>query len=215
MRLFGWLLLLLSPLAQAAVGISTANFPDGLQSPYTGNTASKGEIRFDYNAQLVSNPDTVLAAKSVTPNSGSTLSTCNTANCTASGTAAPTQDAGAFPATSGFTATLDVPYQGNQSLAGNGSNRYQRISLNSEAQLTINGAGQTFYIHQLDLGYKTTLRLSAGDYWVRSLSTNSEVQIQVQGSGTVRLFVYNDWSLGASMLVNSPAVNSSGTPNKL
>lgn len=215
MRLLALCLLgLVCPLAQGAIGISAANFPDGLQSPYAGNAASKGEIRFDYNAQLLGNPDSVLAAKTVTRNNGSNLNTCNTANCMASGVPAATQDAGAFPSTAGFTSTLSLPSQGNQTLAGNGSNQYRQISLNSEAQLTINSAGQTFYVDQLDLGYRSILRLSPGDYWVRSLSTNTESQIQVQGTGLVRLFVRDNWSMAASMLINSPAVNAGGTPNR-
>lgn len=214
----GWifvLLFLLVGTAQAAIGSCSGNFLDGLQSPYVGNAAQKGEVRFGYNAKLLNNPDAVLAAKLVSRNSGSTQLTCDSANCTASGVSAPSQYAGDFPLFAGFSAVFDVPYQGVQSLSGNGSNQYQRIKLNSEAQLTINSGTQTFYIDQLILEYRSILRLAPGDYWIGSLTSNYQSQIQVQGSGQVRLFIRDDLSLGSSSLLNSPAVNSGGDPNKL
>ncbi|MFZ3182899.1 MAG: DUF6701 domain-containing protein [Pseudomonas sp.] len=212
-----WLvsLALFSAWVQAAIGISSANFPDGLQSPYSGTASSKGVIDFGYNAQLLNNPDTVLAAKTVNRNGGSTLNTCSSAHCTASGTAAPTQDAGPFPFTGGYTATVNVGYQVNTSLTGNGTNQYKTINLGYQAQLTINSAGQSFYIDQLTLDSESVLRLAPGDYWVRALTTGYQSQIQVQGSGLVRLFVRDDWSLASSSLLNSPAINSAGTPGKL
>lgn len=209
------LLMLLSPWAQAQVGNCPGNFPDGLQSPYNGNAAQKGVIFFDYNAQLLGNPDSVLATKTVNRNAGSTLLTCSGAHCTASGTPAPIQDAGSFPDTSAYTATVNVPYASTQTLAGNGVNQYRSITLNDSAQLTINGSGQAFYIDQLNLDSSSTLRLSPGDYWVRSLTTGYQSQIQVQGSGQVRLFVRDNWTLASSALLNSPAINSAGSANNL
>ncbi len=209
------LLMLLSPWAQAQVGNCPGNFPDGLQSPYNGNAAQKGVIFFDYNAQLLGNPDSVLATKTVNRNAGSTLLTCSGANCTARGTPAPIQDAGSFPDTSAYTATVNVPYASTQTLAGNGSNQYRSVILNDSAQLTINGSGQTFYIDQLNLASSSTLRLSPGDYWVRALTTGYQSQIQVQGSGQVRLFVRDNWTLASSALLNSPAINSAGSANNL
>ncbi|MBB6342650.1 MSHA biogenesis protein MshQ [Pseudomonas fluvialis] len=216
MRVFGlFLLMLLSPWAQALVGNCPSNFPDGLQTPYIGNAAQKGGIVFDYNAQLLGNPDSVLAAKTVNRNAGSTLLTCSGAHCTASGIAAPIQDPGSFPDTSAYTATVNVPYASTQTLAGNGVNQYRSITLNDSAQLTVNGSSQTFFIDQLNLASSSTLRLSPGDYWVRALTTGYQSQIQVQGSGQVRLFVRDNWTLASSALLNSPAINTAGSANNL
>ena len=82
--------------AHAVVGSCTLNFPDGLQSQYSGNAASRGTIEFGYNAQLLGSPDKVLNAKRITRNSGSTLGTCGPGssidNCTANtSSAAPTR----------------------------------------------------------------------------------------------------------------------------
>lgn len=209
------LLMLLSPWAQALVGNCPSNFPDGLQSPYSGNVAQKGVIFFDYNAQLLGNPDSVLAAKTVNRNAGSTLLTCSGVHCMASGTPAPPQDPGSFPDTSAYTATVNVPYASTQALAGNGVNQYRSITLNDSAQLTVNGSGQTFFIDQLNLASSSILRLSPGDYWVRALTTGYQSQIQVQGSGQVRLFVRDNWTLASSALLNSPAINSAGSANNL
>lgn len=214
-RIIPWFFLLLSTAAEAVVGSCASNFPDGLQSPYSGNAASRGTIDFGYNAQLLGSPDKVLNAKRVNRNSGSTVGTCgpstSTDNCTANtSTAAPTQDPGSFPSTAGFTATVALGYQQTSSLAGNGSNQYSSINLGTEAQLTINSGGQTFYIEQLVLSSSSRLNLAPGDYWVGSLTTGFQSQIQVQGSGQVRLFVRDNLTLSSSSRVNSPAINSAG-----
>ena len=214
-RIIPWFFLLLSTAAEAVVGSCASNFPDGLQSPYSGNAASRGTIDFGYNAQLLGSPDKVLNAKRVNRNSGSTVGTCgpstSTDNCTANtSTAAPTQDPGSFPSTAGFTATVALGYQQTSSLAGNGSNQYSNINLGTEAQLTINSGGQTFYIEQLVLSSSSRLNLAPGDYWVGSLTTGFQSQIQVQGSGQVRLFVRDNLTLSSSSRVNSPAINSAG-----
>lgn len=214
-RLIPWLFVLLSTTAEAVVGSCTANFPDGLQSPYSDNDVSRGRIDFGYNAQLLGSPDKVLNAKRIDRNAGSTVGTCGPSNsadnCTAnSTTAAPTQSPGSFPSTAGFTATVTLGYQQTSSLAGNGSNRYSSINLGTEAQLTINSAGQAFYIEQLILNSSSRLNLAPGDYWVGSLSTGFQSQIQVQGSGQVRLFVRDNLIISSSSRVNSPAINSPG-----
>ncbi|UUY09887.1 hypothetical protein LRS11_07600 [Pseudomonas sp. J452] len=219
-RLIPWALLLLSTAAEAVVGSCASNFPDGLQSQYSGNAASRGTIDFGYNAQLLGSPDKVLNAKRVNRNSGSTVGTCGPSasadNCTANTTtAAPTQDPGSFPSTAGFTATVALGYQQTSSLAGNGSNQYSSINLGTEAQLTINSGGQAFYIEQLVLSSSSRLNLAPGDYWVGSLTTGFQSQIQVQGSGQVRLFVRDSLTLSSSSLVNSPAINSAGVAGNL
>ncbi|MGL4317273.1 MAG: LamG domain-containing protein, partial [Pseudomonas sp.] len=214
-RLLALGLLFGSAMAEAALGNCPSNFPDGLQSPFSGTAASKGVITFEYNSQLLNNPDSVLAAKTVIRNAASSVLTCTSANCTPSTPAAPTQAAPSFPLTSAFTTVLDVPYNTTQSLAGNGSNQYKQINVNTQSQLNINSGGQSFYIEQLTLASSSILRLSPGDYWIGSLTTGYQTQIQLQGSGQVRLFIRDDWTLSASALLNSPGINSAGTANNL
>ena len=198
----------------ADVGSCVANFPDGLQSWFSGNGNSGGKVVFGYNAQLLSNPDSSLAAKSVAKNNGSTLRTCGGADCTASGNPAPSQDAGVFPATSGYSRDVIVPSSGSATVSGDGTNQYRSMTLGSQASLAINSSAQSFYIDRLDVGYRATLSVTPGDYWVRSLSLNSESAIVVNGNGQVRFFVNDAVSVGASALLNSPARNSAGTADK-
>lgn len=208
-------LLLISGAAHAVVGSCPVNFPDGIQSHYTGNANSKGNIQFDYNAQLLGSPDNVLGAQRIARNTGSNVPTCGSADCSANdGLPAPKQNPGAFPALSGTT-NYTLGYQQTGTLNGNGTNQYNKITLDSDAQLTISSGGQSFYINQLTLGSSSRLYLSPGDYWIGSLATNDGSQIQVQGTGQVRLFVRDDVSLASASLYNSSGINSSGDADKL
>ncbi|MCJ8168414.1 DUF6701 domain-containing protein [Atopomonas sediminilitoris] len=201
----------------ADLGSCAANFPDGLQSWFSGNGNSGGKIDFGYNAQLLGSPDNRLPAKSISKNNGSSLRTCNTADCALYSPlqAAPVQDAGAFPDTSGYSSDVSVGANASSSLAGNGTNQYRNITLGSQASLTINSSGQSFYIDRLDLGYRATLTLAPGDYWVRNLSMGSESSIAVSGNGQARLLVRDDLFVGFQTRLNSPANNSAGDADKL
>ncbi|WP_120993054.1 DUF6701 domain-containing protein [Stutzerimonas urumqiensis] len=194
---------------RAAVGVCNDNFPDGLQSH------SLGQIDFGYNAQLQGSPDARLHAGSITSSWWSwRVPTCATVQCSRINANGPSQSGGTFPGISS-NADVTVGYRETGTLNGNGTNRYQTVSVGSEAQLTINSGAQTFYIAQLQVGYRATLRLSPGDYWIGALSTGSESQIQVVGNGRVRLFVRDAPSLGYRSLYNSPAFESAGSPGKL
>ena len=206
----------------AAVGSCPANFEDGVQSPYSGNGNSKGVISFGYNAQLLDSPDNLLQAKRVERNGGSYLGTCGTwllffpVDCEAEpASAAPLQDAGAFPDTSGHSRDYSVGWNTSATLTGDGSNRYRNIQVSDSATLTIQGGGEPFYIDRLTLSSSSRLVLSPGDYWIGSLTTNHAARLEVQGSGQVRLFVRDTFSLASRFLMNSPGVEQAGNPQRL
>ena len=74
-----------------------------------------------------------------------------------------------------------------------------------------NGAYTTYYINTLQLGYQSHLILEGGsDYWINTLSLNTEVQISVAGSGTARLFVNQDMTIAWA-----DALNAAGSADKL
>ncbi len=193
----------------AEVGICSENFPDGLQS------YNLGGIYFGYNAQLQNSPDARLHAGTITRNWWSWFApTCTTSQCEAIVSNGPSQSLGAFQSYSSTT-DVNVGYQGSGTLTGNGVNRYRTVDVGSEGQLSINSNGQNFYIAQLQVGYRAVLSLSPGDYWIGSLVTGSDSQIQVAGNGRVRLFVRDAPSLGYRSLYNSPGNEIAGSASKL
>ncbi|WP_421683805.1 hypothetical protein HKW98_04945 [Stutzerimonas urumqiensis] len=194
---------------RAAVGVCNDNFPDGLQSH------SRGVIDFGYYAQLQGSPDARLQAGNIYSSWSSRWApTCTTVQCARLNENGPSQAASSFPSNTS-TADVTVGYRETGTLNANGTNRYRTVSVGSEAQLTINSGAQTFYIAQLQVGYRAILRLAPGDYWIDSLTTGSDSQIQVVGSGRVRLFLRNAPTLGYRSLYNSPAFESAGSPGKL
>lgn len=203
----------------AAVGSCPANFADGIQSPYSGNANSKGVISFGYNAQLLGSPDNVLQASRVERNGGSYLGTCGWLwwdNCVADpSSAAPSQDAGPFPDTSGHTRDYSVGWNTSATLVGDGSNRYRNVLVSDSATLNIQSGGAPFYIDRLTLSSSSRLVLAPGDYWIGSLTTNHAARLEVSGAGQVRLFVRDALSLASRFLMNSPGVEQGGDPQRL
>lgn len=193
----------------AEVGICSENFPDGLQSH------NRGRIDFGYYAQLQNSPDARLHARTITRNWWSWFApTCTTSQCEAINANGPSQSPGSFQSYASTT-DFNVGYQETRTLPGNGLNRYRTVDIGTDAQLTINSSGQSFYLAQLRVGYRAVLRLSPGDYWVGSLETGTESQIQVVGNGRVRLFVRDAPNLGYRSLYNSPGNETAGSASKL
>ncbi|MCH2342447.1 MAG: hypothetical protein MK363_21535, partial [Pseudomonas sp.] len=138
----------------AEVGICSENFPDGLQSH------SRGRIDFGYYAQLQNSPDARLHARIITRSWWSWFApTCTTSQCEAINSNGPSQSPGSFQSYASTT-DFNVGYQEARTLPGNGLNRYRAVDVGTDAQLTINSSGQSFYLAQLRVGYRAVLRLS-------------------------------------------------------
>ncbi|WP_282450912.1 DUF6701 domain-containing protein [Marinobacter bryozoorum] len=186
-----------------------ASFPDGISS-YNG-----GQIHFGYNAQLIGSPDGQLEAGTLTKNGGSNLGTCGGADCTANNGSAQPLKLPPFPDINAPGGTnLYLGYQEARTVGANG-NRFSSIGTNTEAQLTFSANQDTYYIGALNLGYNTTVFLHPGDYYLGSISINSEVDVQVLGSGTARLFVNGDVNLGSPSYFNSPGIDQAGNVSQL
>ncbi|MCG8672038.1 MAG: LamG domain-containing protein [Pseudomonadales bacterium] len=193
--------------ACAAESTCSASFPDGASS------YNSGSISFGYNAQLFFSPDNALEFNSVSLNGGSTVSSCVTADCTASSSSVPALTLPTFPSTS-FSTDLTVSSGGTGTLGNAGTNEYDDVRARSNSTLNVSSSYSSYYMDTLRLDSGSTLNLVAGDYWVRSLTVNSSSTITVSG-GTARLFVQNDISFGSSSLINSPSQGSAGDSSEL
>lgn len=204
------LLLLLAVESRAAVGIDGANFPNGIQSH-----SATGVVEFGWQGVLETD-NRQLRAGSIVQNTSQSPATCGSLGfCQAVAPPAPTQEPGAFPSTSG-TQDVTLGYQQSGSLSGDGSNQYRRIQVGQEATLTINSGGQAFYIDRLDLGYRATLVLGSGDYWINDLNFDgSEVRVFIPAGNQVRLFVNAQVTVSYRTVLNYRDLNTPGTPDQL
>lgn len=187
----------------------TGVFTDGASS------YSLGTIDFGYNAQLIGSPDGLLRAGEIRSNNGSYLETCGDRACASDTRKGVTISPDSFPefsVPSNNDLRLNWQESGTLGLSGN---RYDRVSTNSRTELSVSGQYSTYYINRLSLGHQSTLNLVPGDYYIETLSTNSEVTINVVGDGTARLFVKDTVQFGHSVLVNSPGIDQGGDVSKL
>jgi hypothetical protein len=205
---------ILSNSASTPAGQCAAVFPNGASS-HSGN----GYINFDYNSQVLGASSNVLATSTITKNSGSTAKTCQSQNCTASGSPSDTMSVGTFVSKSSNT-NVDISYQGSATVGGNShpGDTFKTINANyaSEATITFSNNHHEYFVDSLILAYKNTLYLQAGSvYWINQLVTNSELKIIVQGSGTAKIYVNQSIAFPSPGLINSPSANSSGDASKL
>lgn len=192
-----------------AEGGCDASFPDGISS-YNG-----GNIDFGYNSQLIGSPDGTLSAGKISRNGGSNLGTCGSVDCEAGDSAASPLNLPPFPAI-GAPAGSSVWVGYSQSgTVGGGGNRFESISTGYLSTLTFSGNQDTYYIGALNLGSNSQVYLRPGDYYIESISINSQVDVQVLGAGTARLFIKNNVDLGSPSLFNSPGVDQAGDSSKL
>jgi hypothetical protein len=159
-----------------------------------GNAAqvhsASGGINLGYNAQLLDTSSVILDSPIVRTNAGSSKPSCVSSDCTASGSAIPPLDIGPFKPSSGDQ-SLRLGYRDQTTLVGDSGQEFDQIRMGAESTLTFSVSNQDYRLRQLIVGYKGSLRLSPGDYWIENLMLGAESGIDVIGEGTVRLHVKN------------------------
>ena len=193
--------------ALANPGCSAA-FPDALSSH------NDGSLTFTESGNLVNSPDNLLQFSAIVP---ATNSYCNNSACTAdAGNPVSEINFGSFPDTSGFT--LDFSVNNNQTgTLGNASqNEFDNVVVGDSATLEISSSRSTYYIDDLLIRRDSTVNLRPGDYWIRRLRLEQNVNIRVIGSGTARLLIRDNVSFGRDTWLNAnDAFGLTGDPGKL
>jgi MSHA biogenesis protein MshQ len=190
----------------------SAVFPDGASTHSNG-----GSIFFGENAQLIDSYDNRLATTSISKSSNSTISTCQTADCVATGTPSDTVPAVNFQTTDSDT-EFTVGYRQTQVFGGDDfpGNEYEYIGGSSESTIIFSDTHSKYLVDELDLAYQNTLYLQAGTtYWINELTMGNQANIIVQGSGTALIYVKEDLTFASSSLINSQSINRSGDASKL
>ncbi len=160
-----------------------AAFPNGVQS-----NSPDGLVEFQYDAQLHDASQSLLYSLNVLTNAGSYLPSCGDSQCRAMGMPAPPLMVENFK-TSPSSQVVWVTLGANATLGQNGVTDYRKITIGSLFTLTLSQSAQPYRIQELSVGFNSTLKLPAGDYWIERLNLESDAAIEVIGEGTVRLFV--------------------------
>lgn len=180
-------------------------FTNGLQTH-----SANGKIDIQYNASLRNPSSTVLNAKKVLINAYSTQPSCDVQACTASGISSIKFQDLSFQSTTSKVA-ITIPWMGNATIGGDDNLNYKRIVVGSAGTLEFQPKNEPYKIRELSLAYQAVVNLPAGDYWLETLTMESDSHIRVIGSGTVRIFVRNPMSLPWLASINKNTTDASKT----
>ncbi len=178
-------------------------FSNGLQSH-----GANGKIELKYNASLRNPSSTVLNAKEVLINAYSTQPSCGSQPCSASGTASTKFQNLVFQSTTSTTA-VNVLWMGSSQVGGDDNLSFGKISLAASATLEFQPKSEPYKIRELTLAYNAIVNLPAGDYWIETLTMESDSHIRVIGSGTARIYVKNPVSLPWMASINKNTTDAS------
>ncbi len=185
----------------------TAAFAKGLQSHAAG-----GRISFGLNAQLRDGVSAYLPASRVDSSFASLSRSCGTQDCQPSYTPAPVPQLPAFLKT-GSSFNQDLGYGATQVMDGSRT-EWRRLNVAGMATARFTKPG-AYRLREVEVGYRGTLELSAGDYWIEKLTLASEARIVPRGAGTVRLHVAQNLELPWQARFNAEASGQARDPSQL
>ncbi|RRJ83123.1 DUF6701 domain-containing protein [Aestuariirhabdus litorea] len=210
------LLSMMASTAPLLVSQCAASFPNAMQAHTLGN-GSVGRIMFGRDARLTNPSDPFLFARRIQVQNQSTELSCTTQHCQPNNQAVAQLDPGPFDdhRSSGAGGNLSVA-AGSNGILGSGSDfQFDRVVVGAGATLNLSPNHTEYRINLLDLQAGARLNLVAGDYWISDWLVAEDVELNVIGSGTARLFVENDLAIGDRTRFNSPAMGSGGDASQL
>ena len=122
-----------------------ASFPDGISSH------SGGTIDFGYQSQLFLSPDGILDAGNILKNGGSSLLTCDYADCLANSRSVPALNPGPFPV---FTSNKNISVNQNQTKTlgqQGGTDTYDNVTV--AGTLNVSNNYTEYYIKNMNLQF--------------------------------------------------------------
>lgn len=175
----------ISHTAMAHLPYCSAIFQNGVQT----HGGYQNFINFGYNARITNPSNQQLRSPTVTSNQWSPKKSCGNQHCFAGGQPVQKLWYDSFPATSSTNEYL-VP-AGKRIIIGENVSEIGKVELKEYGIGEFSSRGNRYVIDRLFLGFKSTLRLPEGNYYVRDFRMEVESQIEVIGDGTVNLFVQN------------------------
>lgn len=178
-------------------------FSNGLQSH-----DATGKIDIKYNASLSNPVSAVLNAKAVVVNAYATQQSCGSQPCSASGIPSTKFQSMSFQATTS-SSIVSVPWMSSTTLGGDNNLNFGKIAVGTSGTLELLPKTDPYKIRELTLAYNAILNVPAGDYWIETLTMESDSHIRVIGSGTARIYVKNAVSFPWMASINKNTADAS------
>lgn len=198
-RLFLSVFIYLSLIMSVQAAECRATFADGLT-----NSSNDGKIKFEDSAQLLNNPDAILATTDI-DNSGN-VPRCGGASCSASGTIVPQLNSSYVKYSSSNNLVVDAT---TQTIS---ANDYKDVTVKSGGSLYMSATYSSYHFNKLKVEDSSVIYLTAGDYFVEEIEIKDASQLIVQGSGTARIYIKKKAKFKESSVINGGA---SGDPSRL
>ncbi|MET0357265.1 MAG: hypothetical protein ABW044_10830, partial [Cellvibrio sp.] len=170
-------------------------FQNGLQTH-----GVDGFINFGKNSRLIHPYDTRLNTPAVTMDPSSVFKTCGKRECTAAGT--PVDGLLVYQKDIWPERDANAPDNQTTSIGSNEHHAFRQVLVGNNATAIFVPNTHYYTIDTLKLGYKSTLQLPAGDYWINQFSTQANSKIEVIGEGQVTLYIRDDFKLPLNFKIN-------------
>jgi hypothetical protein len=162
-------------------GSCTAFFPDSIQ----GNSSSS-QIKFKNTGKIISDGDSVLTFPNITDDTAGSHNTCNTTDCTITGSTSPALVLPAFETTSTST-DLNIA-SGTVTIGSGGDHDMTQVD-----EMTINGSANVTFLapadkHVIDSAWfngSAVITLNEGEYWFDFLEILDSVELIINGPVTI------------------------------
>ncbi|MET0356889.1 MAG: hypothetical protein ABW044_08905 [Cellvibrio sp.] len=185
---------------QAASPACQDIFQNGLQS-----SRGDGFIRFNYDSQLINPSSNTLLSPWVGTNTWSAVKSCGENHCSQSGSPGPRLYANPLKTTLSANSVLVVPHV--KKTLGQATNEFSSVRIAEWGTAEFSTAHSEYIIDTLEMSHKSTLRLPAGTYWIKTLKLEVDGKIDVLGEGTVTLFVESPVTLPLNFRINDSSKN--------
>ncbi|MES2825709.1 MAG: hypothetical protein V4732_19060 [Pseudomonadota bacterium] len=186
--------------AQAVPPACQDIFQNGLQS-----NREDGYIRFNYNSRLINPSSGTLLSTYVGTDAWSAIKSCGENHCSASGSAGPRLYADPLKTTTSTNTAVVPPH--NKKALGQAANEFSSVRIDEWGTGEFSTAHNEYIIDTLEMSHKSTLRLPAGTYWIKTLKLEVDGKIDVLGEGTVTIFVGSPLTFPLNFRVNDGSKN--------
>jgi len=169
---------------------------------YAGAAQSNGNggtLTINSDGQILNSPSTQLAFDNGTINGNG--SSCGSADCSVTGNNAAGFSLPSYPS-DGVLSGGSYSFSSNQIL-GQGSynsDAFSFINVN-DGTTSFSNNYSTYYIRSLAINNTAKVNFKPGIYWIKTLNLNSDAQINVTGSGTVKIYA-QEVNLNSNAIVN-------------
>lgn len=177
----------------------TDTFGNGLQSHAIG-----GRVKFHYRSQLLNGSSLAIEAETVLVPRWRAEQTCETGECYATGAASIELPSKPLLSLNGNETISFAPRTQNHLEASAQSDRYQRIVQKPRGELKLDAQGGDFIAGNVWIKPRSILILTPGDYHFNALVIGSLSELKVEGEGTVRIYLKDDFVAMPRAKINAP-----------